>query len=221
MAAAALLVTVPAWADPLQDRVLATMKASDTGDVAFTQTTRIERTGAKPSEIVTRYDPRSATRWTVVSVDGRPPSSKQSADIIKAATRSPAPSYARMARWFGAAATRVTETPGSVTYRFAGLPKGIVMMGKRDGSADTVADVVVDTAGRTPHVERVRFTSSRPFRMMLVAKVERYVVTASYAPLADGRMFPSTTESDVAGSLMGKSGTIRTRSRFGDMRMGR
>lgn len=219
--ALALLIAAPAAADPLQDRVLAGMKATDTGDVAFAQTTRIERSGAAATEIVTRYDPRSTARWTVTRVDGRAPRAKERADIVKAATRSPTPGYARMARWFGARATRVAEAPGSVTYRFAALPRSIVMMGKHDASADTVADAVVNTAGPTPYVERVRFTSAKPFRMMLVAKIERYVITAAYAPLADGRLFPSATDSDIAGSLMGKAGTIRTRSRYLEARAGR
>lgn len=218
--ALAMLVAAPAAADPLQERVLAGMKAVDTGDVAFAQTTRIERTGAAATEIVTRYAPAAPARWTVMRVDGRAPTAKESADIVKAATRSPMPGYARMARWFGARATRVAEAPGSVTYRFAALPEGIVKMGSHDASADTVADAVVNTAGPAPYVERVRFTSSKPFRMMLVAKVERYVITASYAPLADGRLFPSTTDSDIAGSLMGKAGSIRTRSRY-EVRAGR
>ncbi|WP_374944968.1 hypothetical protein [Sphingomonas sp.] len=220
-AALALLVAAPAAADPLQDRVLAGMKATDTGDVAFAQTTRIERTGAAATEIVTRYDPRATAHWTVTRVDGRAPTAKQTADIVKAATRSPIPGYARMARWFGGRATRVAEAPGSVTYRFAALPKGVVMMGSHDASADTVADAVVNTAGPAPYVERVRFTSSKPFRMMLVARVDRYVVTASYAPLADGRLFPSVTDSDIAGSLMGKAGSIRTRSRYSEAHAGR
>jgi hypothetical protein len=220
-AAGAMIVAVPAAADPLQERVLAGMKASDTGNVAFEQTTRIERTGAKATEIITRYDPRNPARWTVVRIDGRAPTAKETTDIVKAATRSPTPSYARMARWFGAKTTRVAEAPGHVTYRFAGLPKGIVMMGKHDGSADTVADAVVNTSGPTPYVERVRFTSSKPFRMMLIAKVDRYVIAASYAPLPDGRLFPSATDSDIAGSLMGKAGNIRTRSRYAGMQAGR
>ncbi len=220
IAAAALLVAAPASADPLQDRVLAGIKATDTGDVGFVQTTRIERTGETAKEIVTLFAPGTAHRWTVQRVDGRAPTAKEQTDILKATKGSPTPGYARLARWFGARATRVAETPGHVTYRFAGLPKGIVVMGKHDASADTVADAVVNTTGPQPYVERVRFTSSKPFRMMLVAKVERYVATATYAPLADGRVFPTGTDSDVAGSLLGKAGTIRTRSRY-EVRAGR
>lgn len=217
-AAAALLLPVPAAADPLQDRVLAGMKATDTGDVGFVQTTRIERTGSAAKEIVSRYAPAGSARWTVLRVDGRAPTAKESADFVKVAARTPGPNYARMARWFGARATRVAEEPGRVTYRFAALPKGVVMMGKHDASAHTAAEAVVNTTGPQPYVERVRFASSQPFRMMLVARVERYAVTAGYAPLGDGRVFSTGTDSDIAGSLMGKSGNLRTRTRYSEVR---
>ena len=213
---AAALVAAPAAADPLQDQVLAGMRRVDTSDVAFTSTTRIERTGAAAKEIVTRYDPRAPTgrRWSVLRVDGRAPTAKEVKDITKAANAQPPQGYARLARWFGGAAVRVAQGPGSVTYRFARLPAGVVKMGSHDASADTVADAVVNTSGPAPYVERVRFSSSRGFRMMLVAKVERYVLTAAYAPLADGRPVVTATDAEIGGALMGKSGTLTTRTRY-------
>lgn len=225
LAAAALIAVAPAGegagADPLQDRVLAGMRATDTRDVAFVQTFRSERTGSAASEIVTRHTPGTAPPWSVLRVDGRAPTAKERTDILKPATREPTPSYARVARWFGSSARRVAEAPGRVTYRFSGLPKGTIRMGSHDASADTIADAVVNTWGPQPYVERVRFTSAKPFRMMLVAKVEQYVLNSSYAPLADGRVFPVATDSEFSGSMLGKSGSLRARSRFTEMRAGR
>lgn len=217
----ALAAATPAGADALQDRVLAGMKGSATADVAFTQTIRIERTGSAAKLLVTRYDPRATPRWTLASVDGRAPTAKESADTVKQATKAPLPAYARLARWFGAPATRVAEGAGTVTYRFAHLPKGTLLVGSHDASADTVADAVVNLRGPVPYVERVRFETTTPFRMMLVARVERMVVTASYAPLPDGRIFPAGTDSDTSGSMMGKSGSFRTHTRYTDLRPAR
>lgn len=220
---AALLVTAPATADPLQDQVLAAMRRTDTGDVAFTATTAIERSGAAAQEIVTRFDPRAAAgqRWTVARIDQRTPTAKERTRVLKAANGTPMPSYARLARWFGAPATRMAQRPGAVTYRFARLPAGVLKIGNHDASADTVADVVVNTGGGTPFVERVRFSSARPFRMMLVARVERYAFTSAYARLADGRAFPTGTDAEIAGTMMGKGGTLKTRTRYTDMRPAR
>lgn len=216
LAAAVLAVAAPASADPLQDQVLAGIKRTDTGDVAFTSTTRIERTGAAAQVIVSRYDPRAAAgrRWTVVSVDGRAPTAKEAGQVTKAANGSPVPSYARLAQWFGGRATRVRLAAGSVTYRFAQLPKGGFKVGNRDVSADTAAEAVVNTAGPAPFVERIRFTSLRGFRSMLVAKIDRYVITSSYARLPDGRPFPEGNSAEMAGAIMGKAGTLTTATRY-------
>jgi hypothetical protein len=218
LALAALLVAAPAAADPLQQQVLAGMRAANTADVAFTSTTRLERTGAAAQVIVTRYDPRATAgrRWTVASVDGRAPTAKEATRIAKAANGAPAPSYARLAQWFGAAATRTGNT-----YRFARLPKGGLKVANRDVSADTSAEAVVNTSGPTPFVERVRYTSLKGFRAMLVAKVDRYVLTANYARLPDGRPFQVANSGDIGGSMMGKGGTIVSTTRYSDIRAGR
>lgn len=220
LAACALTLAAPAMADPLQDRVLAGMRGTDTADVALTATTSIERSGATTQEIVTRYDPRAPTgrRWTVARFAGRAPTPKENTQVLKAANGTPMPAYARLARWFGAPATRVAQRPGAVTYRFARLPDGALKIGSHDASADTVADVVVNTGGPAPFVERVRFSSARAFRMMMVARVERYAFTSSYALLPDGRAFPTGTDAEIAGSMMGKAGVFRTRTRYTDLR---
>ncbi|MBB4154770.1 hypothetical protein GGQ80_002686 [Sphingomonas jinjuensis] len=213
--AAVLVVSSPAGADALQDQLVARMRTIDTSDVAFTQTTRVEQIGGKTREFVTRYDPAKpqAARWSVVSVDGHPPTDKERADTLKAARGGPLPSYAKLAQWFGAAATR-TANGGAIVYRFAALPKGTVKIGNHDASADTSAEAVVSGSGAQAYVERVRFSLREGFRMMLVAKVEGYAFTSTYAPLADGRVFPVAVDGDISGSMMGKSGSIKTRIRY-------
>lgn len=217
---AGLLATAPAHADLMQDQVLAGLRRADTADVAFTATTRIVRTGASPSEIVTRYDPRAPAgrRWSVARVDGRAPTAKETGQILKAANGTPLPSQAKIAQWFGSPATRIAQTPGTVTYRFAALPPGVVKVGSRDLSADTIADVVVALHGGAPFIERTRFTSTKGFRMMLVAKVDRFAATTSFAPLPDGRPFPASAQVDMGGSIMGKGGTFATLTRYDDLR---
>ena len=213
---ATLLFPIGAMADPLQDQLLARIRATDTSAVALVATTRIERTGAAAQVIVTRYDPHAAAgqRWSIVQVDGRPATAKEAKAILKAANGAPVPGYNRMARWFGAPATRVGERPGSVTYRWARLPAGVVKIGSHDASGDTQAEALVDTSGPVPFVRQVRFTSTTGFRMMLVAKVERYVFTSGYALLPDGRAFPAGQDAEIAGAMMGKAGNLVTRTRY-------
>lgn len=214
--AASMVAAAPAGADALQDQLVQRMRATDTGNVAFTQTIHADQPGGKAHDVVVRYNPQApvAARWTVVSVDGRAPTDKERAQALKGARSGPLPSYRRLAEWFGAPATRAAGPGGSVAYRFAALPKGTVMIGSHDASADTSAEAVVSGSGAQAFVERVRFTLRQGFRIMLVAKVDAYGFTSTYAPLADGRVFPASVDGDISGSMLGKNGTIRTRIRF-------
>lgn len=217
-AAAALAIPAIAQADALQQQVLAAAKAVTAADFAFTQANRFERTGAPAKSIVQRYDPRrGASAWTLVKVDDRAATAKEIADAAKRSAKAQVPSYARIAEWFGAPATRVSTTPTSVTYRFASLPKGTVKLASHDASANTSVEAVVNTAGRIPFVERARFTSNTAFRMFMVAKVERFVITATHRLLGDGRPVLDSTATEFGGSFMGKAQTMKTRTVYSDV----
>ena len=219
LAVAFCLTLLPqaALADTLQQQVLAAAKTVTAADFAFTQANRFERTGAPATQIVQRYDPRRGkAAWSLLKIDDRAPTPKQAADAAKRSAKAQVPSYARIAEWFGAPATRVATTPTSVTFRFAALPKGTIKMGSHDASANTSVEAVVNTAGRIPFVERARFTSNAPFRMFMVAKVERFVITATHRLLGDGRPVLDATATEFGGSLMGKAQTLKTRTAYTD-----
>lgn len=220
MVVAGMIGACPAGADALQDQVLAGMRATRTQDLSFTLAIRAEQTGSTPHQSVLRYDPRGANGgWTIQSINGAPPTAKQRQQAAR--QRPPVPDYGKLATWFGHTATRTATAPGSVAYHFAALPAGTIKLGSHDASADTVADVVVDTTRAQPYVSRVRFVSTKAFRMMLVARVERFVVTSGYAPIEDGRIFSTGNDSEFAGSLLGKAGAITTRMRVSDVRPAR
>ncbi len=213
------LVAIPglAHADALQQQVLAAAKSVTAADFAFTQTVRFERTGTPAKQFVQRYDPRRGKdAWTLLKVDDHAPTAKEIADSAKISARAKPPTYARISEWFGAPATRVAATPTTVTYRFVNLPKGAIKMGPYDASSNTTIEAVVNTAGRIPFVERARFTSNNSFRMMLVVKVDRFVITATNRLLPDGRPVSDSTTTEFAGSLMGKDATLKTRTVYSD-----
>lgn len=212
LAASMLALSAPALADPLQDQLLAGMRATRTGDVAYAATSHFESTQGSPHDTVTRHDGQG--HFVLQSIDGKAPTAKQLAQAAKRKT--PTPTYAELAKWFGAPATRVAGPGGALTYHFARLPKDAVKIGSHDASADCQADAEVATANGQPYVARVRFASTASFRMMLVAKVERFGVTSAYAPLADGRVFPTAIDTRFEGSMMGKSGALTSRTRFTD-----
>lgn len=217
------LLPTPALADPLQQQILAGAKAVNDGDFAFSQTTTMQRSGETMKAFVMRFDPRrpAGARWVLVSAEGRTPTAKEAAGAAKQSNSAPVPSYARIARWFGAPATRIATGKDSVTYRFPALPKGTVKIAGHDASQDTIAEAMVNIAGAAPFVERVRFTSTKPFRMALVAKIERFVFTTTNRLTADGRPVMVEGDGDMTGSLLGKAGWFKTKTVYSDVRPAR
>jgi hypothetical protein len=211
-----VLAPAPVQADALQQQVLAVARSVGPNDFAFTETTRAERTGKPANASVTRHDPRTPAKWTLLSTDGKPPTAKQSASSARFRAKAKVATYARIAEWFGAPAPRVAATPTHVTYRFVAMPKGALMMGPYDASTNTAVEAVVNAAGRVPYVERARFTSKAAFRMMMVVKVESFIVTATYRLLPDGRPVNDSVMTEFAGSFMGSAQTLRTRTSYSD-----
>lgn len=207
-----------ARADDLQNQVLAAAKATRRDGFAFRRTLAIERTGAARKVFVEQFDPRrpAAQQWSLLSVDGRAPTPKETANSLKA-TRRKVPSYAEIAEWFGAPATRSDGAGGSVVYRFARLPAGTLKIGSHDASPDTQAEALVNTRGKVPYVERVRFASTKGFSMMLVASLKSMVVDGRYRQLADGRVVPAESASAISGSMMGKTGQMKTSATYSDV----
>ena len=211
--AAACLASGAARADELQARVLAGAKTTRTEGYAFRRTLTVEATGEKQKVYVERYDPRSAARWTLMSVDGRAPTGKETADAAKS-KRGPHPSYARLAEWIGSPAARSEPAPGYVLYKFPRLPAGTAKFGSHDASADTRAEALVNAKGRVPFVERVRFTSTKGFRMMLVASVKGMTDDSRYRQHPYVTVIPDEGNSVITGSMLGKSGQMRTKIEY-------
>jgi hypothetical protein len=221
--AAALLALAasPAWADDLQTRLVAGARATDTAGYAFRETITIAGNGPGMDKAgktyVNAYDPRRAPadRWRLLTVDGRAPTDKELAQSRKT-KRDSVPSYDDIAKWLGSPATRV-DGAGAVTYRYARLPAGTIKLGKHDASADTAAEIqVAGASGPAPYVGQLRFTSTKGFRMMLVASVKSMATTMHFRRLVDGAVVPADVRSDIAGSMMGKSGALKTTVSYAD-----
>ena len=208
------LFATPARADELQSRLLAGMQAARGLSVAFQQTVVVDTTGQGRRTIVERYDPRRPLpeRWTLVSIDGKPPTPKEIAKAREGKKKAAA--YANLADWFGTPARRIDAPAGYAAYHFDRLPAGELKIGSHDASADTAADVLVNLKGATPFVERVRMTSTKAFRMMLVASVKRIDSTSHYVALPGVGVVPDAFAMTMGGSMMGKSGELKTNVTF-------
>lgn len=219
-ASVALAAAAPVQADALQQQIVAQAKALGPDAFAFTRSLSVQQTGQERRVQVDRYDPAATPRWTLATVNGAPPSKKEAEGHRKASARQPMPGYYRLAHWFGAPATRIAEEPGRVVFRFPRLPKGTLDLNGHDASADTSAEAVVNTAGPVPFVERTSFLSTKPFRMMMVFKIEKLEASSRYR-MIDGR--PAVVENRfvMTGSGMGRSGSLTSAATFSDHRPAR
>ena len=221
LALAAVLSAGPAHADALLDRLLADARASGADEFAWTRTTRTEqRHGGetKVRTVIQRYDPSlpPARRWTLVSIDGRAPTADERAEYDKGRIEAQVPSYGRIAGYLNARMQR-SDAAGRPVYRGVGMPKGMFMVNKHDLSAKAGVEAHV-AEGLKPYVEQVKLVSGEPFRMMLVAKVDRVEGITRYKLMPDGRPVIAEQEMVTTGSMMGKSGTIRSISTYSDHR---
>lgn len=219
--AVAMTLAAPAAADPLLDRIVADARMVGPEDFAWTRVSKAEqRSGgeAKTRVSIERYDPSrpAGQRWTLVSVDGKAPTADEAKDYAKAMADAMVPSYGRVAGYFGGGAQRAAAG-GRTVFRASKLPKRALMMNKSDLSASARAEAVV-AEGARPFVERLDVVTTKPVRMMLVAKIDRMEATSRYKLMPDGRPVLTEQVSDMHGSMMGKSGSMRTVMTYSDHR---
>ncbi len=198
--------------DPLARQLLADSRAITEKSFGFERVEHLEASDGHKRETevdVDRYDPAAKPSLTLVSVDGKPPTPKTSHDYWKNNEGRPVPNYGRVALLL-AAARRVDATH----YHVDEVPK-TVMPGRGGMMArHLAADLTVDSSGARPFVSQTRLFAPEPFRMMLVAKIEKFEVINRYKPGADGR--PRIVEQDfvLVGSGPGMSGTQITHATF-------
>ena len=87
-----------------------------------------------------------------------------------------------------------------------------------DISENATGEVVVDTTGAIPFVEEVRFTSTKPTRVKLIAKIERFETMTRYRLMPDGKPVPIEAVSDMTGSMLGQQGRLHTQISYSDHR---
>jgi hypothetical protein len=222
IAAFALGLTAVAQESPelIKQRILAQAQSLSADDYAFTRTSRTESDSNGKAEkrvTVEKFDPRKSgdARWTLVSVDGGAPPTDALARYQKESAKRRVPGYYRLANYFGASATSSKDSRGRTVFRFEGLPKGSVQVMDNDVSQNATAEVSVGDANGTPFAEQVRITI-KPTRVKLVMKIDRFESTARYRIGADGKPVLAEATSEMSGSGMGQSGTIRTSSTYSE-----
>ena len=192
--------------DALTQQLVADARAIPAKGFGFERTAHVEG-GGKTQVRIDRYDPAQPQPWTLISIDGRAPTADERREYAKTSATTPAPSYARVLPLL-AVATKVDATH----YHVARLPDGFVRPGAL--AKHLVADLTVDTSGARPFVRENRVYATEPFRLYLIAKIDKFDGVSRYAPGSDGK--PRIVAQDIvfSGSRPGESGTVITRSTF-------
>jgi hypothetical protein len=198
--------------DELKQRVLSEAQRVGADDYAFTRTIRSEPTAAGKTEttiIVDRYDPAKSgdARWTLVTVDGAPPSTDALSKYRKETLKRRVPGYHRLANYFAAPVTTATDSRGRTVFRFASLPKDSVLVFNSDLSQNTSAEAAVGEANGVPFIEQVRL-SIKPMRIKLIMKLDQYESTSRFRMGPDGKPILVEQVADVTGSGMGQEGRL-------------
>lgn len=216
----AIMFSVAAVAapDPVLERVIAGAKAVPPAATAFERTARTtskDETGATETRV--RVDRWDGAQLTPVSIDGKPPTPAQFAEIQKATAGRPVPGYHRVADFLKNGAVRVPDPQGRTVYRVTGLPKGTVNIGK-DISASLVGEAVVDTSGPQPYVSRLRVYLPKPLSFFMVAKLDAYEQINEYRLGPGGKPALFKALQAMSGAQFGKSGSTRTEATYNALR---
>jgi hypothetical protein len=208
--------------DELKQRVLAQARDLSPDDYAFTRTIRSEQTSNGKTEkkvTIDKFDPAkpAEAKWTLVSVDGAPPTADALNRFRTDAAKRRVSGYYRLAGYFGSPATASTDSRGRTVFHFAALPKDSVKVMDSDVSHNASADASVSEANGVSFVEQLR-VSVRPMRIKLIAKLNSYEYTARYRLGPDGKPILIEQTSDMSGSGMGQEGKVHTVVTYSDYR---
>jgi hypothetical protein len=206
----------------LKQRVLAQAQSVSPDDFAFTRTVRNEQTSNGKTEKhvnIEKFDPTKPAdaRWTLVSVDGAPPSADALKTFRTDSAKRRVPGYYRLAGYFGTPATASSDSRGRTVFHFAALPKDTAKVMDTDVSQNATADATVAEANGVPFVEQVGITV-KPMRIKLLMKLERYESTARYRIGPEGKPLLVEQTADMTGSGMGQEGRGHTVITYSDYR---
>jgi hypothetical protein len=213
IAAVTTLVVLSAAApvpDPLLSRLIADARALAPSTMSFDRaTSAVQTTASGRGDADRRTDHWSGKAWTLLSVDGKPPSVEATAKYAKQASGAIIPGYYRLGTFLAATTGKSADAQGRTVYHIDSMPKGSVNAGG-DISDRLAGDATVDTGGGAPYVARLHIYSRTAFHVMLVAKIDNFDVVTDYARTADGKPVLVRSVGVLKGSQFGTDGTQRT-----------
>lgn len=203
---AAGLAAVPARADAWLEAVRA--EAARMGPTAFERTSETTDRSGGVVRRVERFMPTGSGgqgAWTLVAVDGRPPTADERRRHAKEVAGLPPPGYWRLATILRGRVTLVRDAQGRTVHRIRPLPEGSIRTARGDISADVAADARIELVAGQPTVTSLRVFAPAPFSLMGVARMNRFEAQSRYERGPDGRplLVEQASEAEVRVPVVG------------------
>ncbi|KAB7648761.1 hypothetical protein [Polymorphobacter fuscus] len=211
----ALLLTaaapVPA---PLRDRIVADAAAAPPSTLAFERGTRSVRTGGGMTTNVNTVDRWDGTRWTLVSLLGKPPTPAERHDHGRQVTLIPVPGYYQLGPIIAAATASSVDAQGRTILTIPVLPADAVRTDSGDISDHLQAEARLARRGDLVWVDQLHVTAREPFRMSMLIKVSSFDQTSEYQLAPDGTPRLVSQKSESVGSMFGFPGGEKAQVTF-------
>lgn len=198
-----VLLATTARADPLLETIRSEAARAEVS--GFERTTRAENqtdNGPVMTVRIDRFNPRAprGKQWTLVSVNGRPPTGKEISEHRKRVTSYPVPGFYLLRAILAGEPTRTVDARGRSVYRWEKLPPGSLPTPGPDVSERLAAEATLETVAGRPVFTRVRIYAPQPFPIMAVARMKAFDLMSVYQLGEGGKtvLVAQTSKTDVS-----------------------
>lgn len=206
LVALVLLSAAAPAVDQVRDRIVADAVVVPPAALAFDRITHVVQVGGGSRTEIRRVDRWDGKAWTIVSINGKPPTQKDRDSIAKILKAQPVPGYHRLATVLAGATGSRTDAQGRTILTVPKLPPRTVVNDGTDISAHLKAEAVVAVNNGQPFVEELRMSAREPFKMSWVLKVLSFDQVSEYKLDATGRPRLASQSADSQGTMFGMTG---------------
>ena len=189
--------------ESLRDAIITDARTTNPASIAFDRTTIAIRRGPGIKDRTVTVERWDGTRWTLVSVNAKPPSASQLKDFRKATAANPVPGYYRLAALMAAASTVSVDANGQKILKIPILPPGTVRTDSADISSHLSGEAVLASNDGKPYVARLKVKARENFKLNLLIKVTNFEQIFDYRLGPDGRPRLASQTADSKGSMFG------------------
>ena len=189
--------------EPLRDAIITDASATDPAGIAFDRTTTAIRRGPGIKDKTVTVERWDGQHWSLVSINGKPPSASQLKGFRKATAANPVPGYHRLAALMAAASDISQDGEGRKILKIPVLPAGSVRTDNGDISSHLSGEAVIATNNGRPYVARLKVKARENFKLNLLIKVTNFEQISDYRLGPDGRPRLASQTADSKGSMFG------------------